>query len=168
MLSFHSDFFCVYQHEQEVGCHGVLFNTIAEPISTTLSPKALEKFNTITDLIFDEINATHITQSQMLAAQLKLLLITAVRNKDEELQEKHEEAQHLFLLHQLKQAIDEHFRKKHLISDYSQMLDISPKKLGKLTKQYWQRTASELISDRILVEAKRELYLTDSSVKAIA
>jgi AraC-like DNA-binding protein len=45
---------------------------------------------------------------------------------------------------------------------------VSLKTLGKLTKKYFDRTPSDLIQERLMMEAKRELYLTDKSVKEIA
>jgi AraC-like DNA-binding protein len=48
------------------------------------------------------------------------------------------------------------------------MLNISTKALNRLSKVHFSKTLSELIADRIVIEAKRELYLTDKPVKAIA
>jgi AraC family transcriptional regulator, transcriptional activator of pobA len=47
-------------------------------------------------------------------------------------------------------------------------LNISSKALAKITKTYFNKTLTELISERIVIEAKRELYLTNKSVKEIA
>jgi AraC-like DNA-binding protein len=48
------------------------------------------------------------------------------------------------------------------------MLYISPKALGKITKSHFNKTLSSLINERIIIEAKRELYLTGKTVKEIA
>jgi len=48
------------------------------------------------------------------------------------------------------------------------MLYISPKALAKITKAYFNKTLSNLINERIIIEAKRELYLTNKTVKEIA
>jgi YesN/AraC family two-component response regulator len=40
--------------------------------------------------------------------------------------------------------------------------------LGKITKSYFNKTLSSLINERIIIEAKRELYLTNKTVKEIA
>jgi len=47
------------------------------------------------------------------------------------------------------------------------MLNISTKALNRLSKVHFSKTLTELIADRIVIEAKRELYLTDKPVKAI-
>jgi len=48
------------------------------------------------------------------------------------------------------------------------MLNISTKALNRLSKVHFSKTLTELIADRIVIEAKRELYPTDKPVKAIA
>ena len=48
------------------------------------------------------------------------------------------------------------------------MLNISAKALAKITKTYFNKTLTDLISERIIIEAKRELYLTNKPVKEIA
>ena len=48
------------------------------------------------------------------------------------------------------------------------LLHISPKTLAKLTKTHWNKTLTHLIAERIVIEAKRELYLTSKAVKEIA
>lgn len=40
--------------------------------------------------------------------------------------------------------------------------------LLKLTKNYFKKTLTDLIAERIIIEAKRELYLTNKAVKEIA
>ena len=45
---------------------------------------------------------------------------------------------------------------------------MTPKALSKLVKQHFNRTPTDLIAERIMVEAKRELYLSAKPVKAIA
>jgi AraC family transcriptional regulator, transcriptional activator of pobA len=47
-------------------------------------------------------------------------------------------------------------------------LNISPKSLAKITKTHFNKTLTDLIAERIVIEAKRELYLTNKSVKEIA
>ncbi|MEX0662390.1 MAG: helix-turn-helix domain-containing protein [Balneolaceae bacterium] len=48
------------------------------------------------------------------------------------------------------------------------MLTISAKALATITKKHFNKTLTELISERIIIEAKRELYLTNKPIKEIA
>lgn len=45
---------------------------------------------------------------------------------------------------------------------------MTPNALAKLTKSHFNKTLTDLIAERIVIEAKRELYLTDKTVKEIA
>jgi len=64
--------------------------------------------------------------------------------------------------------IESDFKTKHSASDYTNALNISSKALAKITKTYFNRPLTELISKRIVIEAKRELCLTNKSIKKIA
>jgi len=72
------------------------------------------------------------------------------------------------LLRQLKEMIELHFKTKHSGGEYAELLNISLKKLGRIVKNHFQRTLTEIISERIVMEAKRELRLTSKTVKEIA
>ena len=48
------------------------------------------------------------------------------------------------------------------------LLNISSKALAKITRHYFHKTLTDLISDRIVIEAKRELYLTPKTIKEVA
>ena len=48
------------------------------------------------------------------------------------------------------------------------MLFITPKALAKITKTHFNKTLTDLISERIIIEAKRELYLSNKAIKEIA
>jgi AraC-like DNA-binding protein len=51
---------------------------------------------------------------------------------------------------------------------YASLLHITPKALGRITEQYFNKTLTGLISERTIIEAKRNLYLTSKPVKTIA
>ena len=72
------------------------------------------------------------------------------------------------LLRQLKEMIEMHFRTKHSGGEYAELLNVSIKTLGRIVKNYFQRTLTEIISERIILEAKRELNLSARGIKEIA
>jgi AraC family transcriptional activator of pobA len=55
----------------------------------------------------------------------------------------------------------------HTSSDYAGLMHASTK-LNRVSKTYFNKTLSSLITERIIIEAKRELYLTSKPVKLIA
>jgi AraC-like DNA-binding protein len=110
-------------------------------------------------------------QYELLISYLKILLITASRLKAQQQPETTVPLpgnKEPFILQKLKDAIEVNFKKKHAPADYADMLFMSPKTLAKVTKTHFNKTLSSLINERIIIEAKRELYLTDKTVKEIA
>jgi len=63
--------------------------------------------------------------------------------------------------------IDEHFKEKRSVSFYAEKLNISPNYLNIICKKSINSSASSLIQDRILLEAKRLLKVSKKSVKDI-
>ena len=68
---------------------------------------------------------------------------------------------------QIKSALETHFRNIHSVQEYADLLLIPAKTLSRICKKAFGKTPTELIADRIGTEARRELYLTDRSVKEI-
>jgi AraC family transcriptional regulator, transcriptional activator of pobA len=166
-LHFHPDFFCIHQHQKEVACHGVLFNNIyASPI-LKLTPEESAAFLSIIDNIKKELSDPGLAQRELLVAYLKVFLIKATRLRTDQPPVTTDNRK-THILRDLKDAIENHYRTKHSAGDYSEILHISPKSLGRITKTHFNKTLTSLISERIIIEAKRELYLTSKTVKEIA
>lgn len=171
VINFHPDFFCIHKHQKEVACDGVLFNNIYDPPLVKVDVMAHKSFETLIEQIKIEMQHQALAQYELLISYLKVFLITASRLKVAQ----HTEAQKTiqgdeepFILQNLKNAIDTHYKTKHTASDYADLLAITPKALAKITKSHLNKTLTNLISERIIIEAKRELYLTNKTIKEIA
>lgn len=170
-LNFHPDFFCIHKHHKEVACNGVLFNNIYSPPFVHVDEKAKMNLEMIIDQFKTEMQNPDLAQYELLISYLKIFLISASRLKAEqqiEARKLTEENEEPFILQNLKNYIESHYRTKHTASDYAEMLSITSKALTKLTKVHFNKTLTDLISERIIIEAKRELYLTNKTVKEIA
>ena len=111
-----------------------------------------------------------LAQYELLVSYLKIFLITASRLKTQQhtgAAEEIKDNKEPFILQKLKDAIEINFKTKHSPADYAEMLYITPKALAKITKTHFNKTLSSLINGRIIIEAKRELYLTNKTVKEI-
>ncbi|MGJ1436973.1 helix-turn-helix domain-containing protein [Sphingobacterium multivorum] len=64
--------------------------------------------------------------------------------------------------------IDEFFREQKLVAFYAEKLHISPNYLNILCKKHLKISATQLIHQRISIEAKRLLQSTERSIKEIA
>lgn len=170
-LHFHPDFFCIEKHKAEVACNGVLFNNIYQPPSIVVTNKDEIVLSDILNKFLAEMNNSEIAQYELLISYLKIFLINASRIKIDQTPQATKNIlseEEPFVLKKLKDLIERNYREKHAPSEFAELLSITPKALGKLTKSHFNKTPSELIHERIIIEAKRELYLTNKSIKEIA
>ena len=171
VINFHPDFFCIHKHQKEVACNGVLFNDIYKPPFVILKQQDLEIFCSLFEQMKVEMKNVQLAQYELLVSYLKIFLITASRlkvNQTPHAEQDFEDLKEPFILQNLKDAIEKNFKTKHTANDYAMLLNISSKALAKTTKLHFNKTLTDLISERIIIEAKRELYLTSKTVKEIA
>ena len=170
-IYFHSDFFCIHKHQTEVTCNGILFNNIYQAPFIRVDETLQNTFSKIIEQIKSEMQNPGLAQYELLISYMKIFLIAASRAKVEQ------QPQHIpsnkgdkepVILQNLKEAIENDFKSKHTPKDYAILLNISPNALAKITKKHFNKTLTNLIAERIIIEAKRELYLTNKSIKEVA
>lgn len=71
------------------------------------------------------------------------------------------------LFRKFKIAVEQHYKTKHAVHDYANYLDTPARTLNTLTRKYVDKSALEVIQDRILLEAKRRLYHNNTTVKEL-
>jgi AraC-like DNA-binding protein len=171
VIHFHPDFFCIHKHHHEVACHGILFNTVYEPPFHSLDPSDSKKLIDVIDQMKDGMKQEGLAQYELLVSYLKIFLIHATRTKLQTLDQantSHKKEQNPFQLQKLKDFIELHYKEKRSPGHYADLLNMTPKALAKLTKHHFNKTLTDLITERVVIEAKRELYLTSKPVKEIA
>ncbi len=168
LLNFHPDFFCTYRHQNEIETEGILFNNFHGLPYFETTEQAL--FFNLIDQISKEMDRDSIAQHEVLVAFLKVFLIEAVRQKkqfDEDVVLNFSDNQSQ-ILQNLVDAIENNYSRLHSPQEYADVLCVSSKTLAGIAKKYLNQTPSSLITNRIIIEAKRELYLTSKPVKQIA
>ena len=168
LLNFHPDFFCTYRHQNEIETEGILFNNFHGLPYFQIAEGAL--FYNLIDQISREMDKDSIAQHEVLVAFLKVFLIEAVRQKrqfDQEIVPQISDSKSE-ILQNLVDAIESNYSKLHSAQEYADVLCVSAKTLAGISKKYLNQTPTSLISNRIIIEAKRELYLTAKPVKQIA
>ncbi|WP_340202591.1 helix-turn-helix domain-containing protein [Ascidiimonas sp. W6] len=168
LLNFHPDFFCTYRHQNEIETEGILFHNFSGLPFLKVIEAAM--FTSLINHISKEMERDSLAQHEVLVAFLKVFLIEAVRQKksfDLDAIEKHRNRQ-TELLQALVDLINDNFWTMHSPKEYADQLCVNSKTLGAIVKKYLHQTTSSLIVNRIMVEAKRELYLTSKSVQLIA
>jgi len=170
-IYFHSDFFCIHKHQTEVTCNGVLFNNIYQKPFFRVDEKLEDTLDKVVGQIKTEIQRPGLAQYELLISFMKIFLISASRAKAQQQPESiplSTARKEPFILQNLKEAIEKDFRSKHTPQDYAILLNISSNALARIAKTHFNKTLTNLITERIIIEAKRELYLTNKSVKEVA
>jgi AraC-like DNA-binding protein len=170
-IQFHPDFFCIHKHHKEVSCSGILFDNIYHPPYVKIDGASAATFDMVVNQVKAEMQNKGMAQFEILVSYLKIFLITASRLKSEQ-QALNNDPDKInkepVVLQSLQDAIEVHYKTKHSASEYAGMLNISAKALARITKNHFNKTISNLIAERIIIEAKRELYLTNKPIKEIA
>jgi AraC-like DNA-binding protein len=68
---------------------------------------------------------------------------------------------------QLRRLLEQQFRTEHQVAYYAAAFSLTPKRLNEITKEFTGRTVTELLHDRIILEAKRQLSFSHRSIKEI-
>ncbi|MGB3774601.1 MAG: helix-turn-helix domain-containing protein, partial [Leeuwenhoekiella sp.] len=75
---------------------------------------------------------------------------------------------YLNILENLEHLIDENFRREKFPKFYAEQLHITTKHLNRVLRETIDKTTSEMISERIILEAKRLIVHSDDSFSLIA
>lgn len=164
-LTFIRDFYCIETHDKAIACNGVLFNNIYETPFIKPCEKDSLKLSFIIESIIDELSQDSTAQYDMLQSYLKQFIIQAVRIKKEYHIIKEDSESRLFKDFSL--LVEQNFKTLHSVTDYANRLGVSPKSLTKHFQKLGTTPPSTFLKNRIVLEAKRELFYTNKTVKEI-
>lgn len=169
-IQFHSDFYCIHRNPEETNCDTVLFNNIYQEPFFSVDPAMETKFDFLIEQLKAEFSDDENKSHELLVPNLKVFLGNAsrIKAKSQSKQPKFTDTKTPFVLQNLKSEIETNFKEKHSASDYADLLNISSNALAKIVKAHYNKTLTELITERIIIEAKRELYMTTKPIKEIA
>ncbi|WP_057938584.1 AraC family transcriptional regulator [Algoriphagus resistens] len=166
---FNREFYCILDHDAEVGCVGFLFYGIQHPMFISLSPSEIEAMFQLEKIFTDEWQSKDSFQGEMLRTLLKHLIIKITRiakQQSESYQQFPEDK--MDIVRKFSVNLESHFKQEHGVSFYAEMLNKSPKTLSNIFSLLKHPAPSKLIQNRIILEAKRYLHYTDKSAKEIA
>jgi len=168
LLRFNRDFYCILDHDSEVGCKGILFFGAAQLPRFKIEEENLEKFNHLWSAFEMEIKTRDDHQLDMLQMLLKRMLILSTRLYKEQTSQDRVSPKQSDIIREFNFLVEQHFRTKHAVSEYAELLHKSPKTLSNVFAKLGEKTPSQFIYDRILLESRRVLYFTDQTVSELA
>ncbi|WP_312340616.1 helix-turn-helix domain-containing protein [Sphingobacterium sp.] len=156
-------------HDEEVACNGLLFSNIYNMPKVELDNGEIPFFSYIFGQITDEFGLNDTSLEEMLRTYLKQLFIKSARlwkkqNLDKELTEQNSD---LEFFRKFTLLVDEHYKEKHHVADYAELLFMAPKTISHKFKRLNLPQPNDVIKNRILLEAKRLLVHTNLTAKEV-
>ncbi|MBO0321122.1 helix-turn-helix domain-containing protein [Muricauda sp. CAU 1633] len=167
-ILFNREFYCVFDHDSEVSCNGILFFGTQDIPIISIPEDQLNKFNLLHDMFIEEFSTPDNIQGDMLQMLLKRMIIMSTRLAKEQLIVKTLGNDQIDTIRRFNFLVDLHYKTKRRVSDYAEMLYKSPKTLSNLFSIYNQKSPQQIILERIALEAKRLINYTDKQNQEIA
>ena len=167
VLNFHSDFYCIEFHKNEVACNGLLFNNIYLFPNFQLSE---EIFNEVSEYFSKILKVDSIENfsASILQSYSQLILAICSKEKNKLLLEQrpvHESSNELKLFQNL---VETNFLTNRDITFYADLMHIAPNTLSKKIKSIFNKKPTQIIQERVILEAKKQIHLTHKSIKEVA
>lgn len=128
-----------------------------------------EKLHSLLTYMFNEFTAKAEDYLEVIKANLDIFFIEVTRqsqNRDSTSKNKSSYAQDRF--EDFIEMLGDRINHVKQVSQYAELLNLSVYQLNTITKETIGKSASELINEQIVLEAKRHLLATPNQVKAIA
>ncbi len=128
-----------------------------------------DKLQSVLQSMFQEYTTREEGYQEMIRSNLDIFCIEYVRqslNRDGVVHAANAYIQERF--EDFIELLDKHLTKFKQVSEYVELMSLSPYQLNEITKSSVGKTASELINEHIILEAKRYLLATPNQIKEIA
>ncbi|BAP32192.1 AraC family transcriptional regulator [Chryseobacterium sp. StRB126] len=169
VLLFHGDYYCIEYHKNEVACNGLLFNNIYLNPGIELSKENYEYILELFNHIKKEEIENHQFSQSIIKTYIQLILAICSKRKSgiENNQAINEKLPNKNAV-EFQKLLESNFKKEKELLFYSDKLNVTNNTLSKLVKKEFGKTPSQLMNERIILEAKKWLHLTYRSVKEVA
>jgi AraC-like DNA-binding protein len=170
LIFYNRDFYCIQIHDEEVACDGLLFNNIKNMPVTAVPDDQADEINSLFVRMEEEFNIQDYSKEEMIRTYLKQLLIKSTRlwkrqHLEVVLEERNSD---LEFFRRFTQLVEAHYKDKHTVADYADILMVAPKTITNKFKRLHLPQPNEVIKNRLILEAKRLLVHTALTAKEIA
>ncbi len=167
LIRWNRPFYCIVDHDSEVSCKGILYYGASSVPVISLSAEEEDNLHTVLKMFKIEMASKDNLQLEMLQMMLKRMLILCARIYKVQNENYQDSTPNVDIIREYNYLVEQHFRTKHSVSEYADMLHKSPKTLSNLFKKNGTITPLQFIQNRILLEARRLLSYADKSVSDI-
>lgn len=170
MIQFHGDYYCIEYHKNIISCNGILFNNIYEKpffninkfyydeIVNTIYKMENELKNEIVSPFTDSIVKSYLQLILSISSKEKSKYITDLNpndlpNKD---------------LVYFQDLVEKYYKTERSMTFYAAEFSLSTDTFSKKIKKHFSKSPSQIINERVILEAKKLLHLTYKTIKEIA
>lgn len=168
MLRFNAEFYCIINHDSQVGCKGVLYYTPAKIPVVRVGPEQLAVMTDAWDTTDMELEMKDDLQMEMLQIILKRILILCTRLYKAQGGLAYIDDNQNNLVREFNFLVDKNFKEQHSVAFYASLLHKAPKTITNAFKMIGEKSPSQIIHDRIVLEAKNLLHHSDKDISEIA
>lgn len=166
LLHFNESFLLQNERDIEIFIHYNLFNNLSAPYYE-VPEHLIGDLTTYLHQIKEELkNVYAFGHQSILTNILKSFLITIERENRKSVPRESSQGNTLSILN-FRKILELGFRKNWPVSRYASELNVSTKTLNNLIKSATGSTASKMINNRIILEAKRQLFHSNAFVNEI-
>lgn len=165
---FNSDFYCIFDHDDEVGCAGFLYYNSSKTLFISLDDSEVQKMDLLLNMFIEELTSQDTIQHEMLRMLLGNLIIKLTRLAKIQYLDHNSDESNFKVIREFNYHVEHHFRKQHTVQFYADLLAKSSKTLSNLFGRYSDKSPLQVIHFRIMWEAKRLMHYTNKSIKEIA
>ena len=167
LLRFNKPFYCILDHDSEVGCKGVLYYGASNLPIITIPKDDIEILETVWKVLYMELESKDSLQLEMLQMMLKRILILCTRIYKSQFNFQSIDEANTDIIREYNFLVETHFIEKHSVVDYASLLNKAPKTLSNLFKKLGNKTPLQFIQDRLLLESHRLLKYSDKTISEI-
>lgn len=168
VLQFHGDFYCIEYHKKEVACNGVLFNNIFILPTLSITQSLFEDLQDIYEKItFLNLQLSNYNQP-IIKSLLQLLLAYCSKEKLTYISKNQSYIDESQGDSDFEKVLRENFLVHKEVNFYAAFFNQSLTTFSKNIKKKYGKTPSLLIQEILVLEAKKQLHLTNLSVKEVA
>lgn len=145
------------------------FHSIQNSPALYLERQYLPYFSELFQQILDENNSSNVFKTQKILALAELIYIESTRLYiGDEVLEKVQLNAYSEKFQQFERLVETRYKTEKSPSQYADWLFISPKHLNRITQNMVSKTTTDIILERVFLEAKRELITQKFSFSEIA
>ena len=140
ILRFNKPFYCILDHDSEVGCKGILYYGASNLPIANAQGSDLEILKTTWRMLSLEMAAQDNLQEEMLQMMLKRILIQCTRMYKSSSYYKDADEEQSGLIRSFNFLVEKHFRTEHSVQAYADLMFKSPKTLSNSFKKTNNKT----------------------------